>query len=361
MRGYKFFNILSVCVFAAAFSIYGLTNLPEAEEGGDVSVFQGIGSLADQVKELYSGSDAQQPAGNVTLSQLSGISDLEIKVLDDDSGKIAEVPLEEYVACVVASEMPSDFETEALKAQAVAARTYASARKQEFEAGKCSHYDEGAYVCNTTHCQVYRTEEGLREVKGDEWMEKNFPKILSAVYETAGEVLYYDGSLVEQPLFFSSGGERTENSEDVFVSAVPYLRSVESGAYEEESPHKDVEVTVTMEDVKSKVSAAYGAEAGQSVTAETIQVVSRTDGGAVAEMKMGNLELTGRQVRSLFGLASADFEVNIGNGEVTFVTSGSGHRVGLSQYGANGMAKQGKTYREILEHYYSGVEVKKQK
>ncbi len=360
-RGYKFFNILSVCVFAAAVSIYGLTNLPEAEEGGDVSVFQGIGSLADQVKELYSGSDAQQPAGNVTLSQLSGISDLEIKVLDDDSGKIAEVPLEEYVACVVASEMPSDFETEALKAQAVAARTYASARKQEFEAGKCSHYDEGAYVCNTTHCQVYRTEEGLREVKGDEWMEKNFPKILSAVYETAGEVLYYDGSLVEQPLFFSSGGERTENSEDVFVSAVPYLRSVESGAYEEESPHKDVEVTVTMEDVKSKVSAVYGAEAGQSVTAETIQVVSRTDGGAVAEMKMGNLELTGRQVRSLFGLASADFEVNIGNGEVTFVTSGSGHRVGLSQYGANGMAKQGKTYREILEHYYSGVEVKKQK
>ena len=360
-RGYKFFNILSVYVFAAAVSIYGLTNLPEAEEGGDVSVFQGIGSLADQVKELYSGSDAQQPAGNVTLSQLSGISDLEIKVLDDDSGKIAEVPLEEYVACVVASEMPSDFETEALKAQAVAARTYASARKQEFEAGKCSHYDEGAYVCNTTHCQVYRTEEGLREVKGDEWMEKNFPKILSAVYETAGEVLYYDGSLVEQPLFFSSGGERTENSEDVFVSAVPYLRSVESGAYEEESPHKDVEVTVTMEDVKSKVSAVYGAEAGQSVTAETIQVVSRTDGGAVAEMKMGNLELTGRQVRSLFGLASADFEVNIGNGEVTFVTSGSGHRVGLSQYGANGMAKQGKTYREILEHYYSGVEVKKQK
>ncbi len=360
-RGYKFFNILSVCVFAAAVSIYGLTNLPEAEEGGDVSVFQGIGSLADQVKELYSGSDAQQPAGNVTLSQLSGISDLEIKVLDDDSGKIAEVPLEEYVACVVASEMPSDFETEALKAQAVAARTYASARKQEFEAGKCSHYDEGAYVCNTTHCQVYRTEEGLREVKGDEWMEKNFPKILSAVYETAGEVLYYDGSLVEQPLFFSSGGERTENSEDVFVSAIPYLRSVESGAYEEESPHKDVEVTVTMEDVKSKVSAVYGAEAGQSVTAETIQVVSRTDGGAVAEMKMGNLELTGRQVRSLFGLASADFEVNIGNGEVTFVTSGSGHRVGLSQYGANGMAKQGKTYREILEHYYSGVEVKKQK
>ena len=116
-----------------------------------------------------------------------------------------------------------------------------------------------------------------------------------------------------------------------------------------------------MEDVKSKVYAAYGAEAGQSVTAETIQVVSRTDGGAVAEMKMGNLELTGRQVRSLFGLASADFEVNIGNGEVTFVTSGSGHRVGLSQYGANGMAKQGKTYREILEHYYSGVEVKKQK
>ena len=114
-----------------------------------------------------------------------------------------------------------------------------------------------------------------------------------------------------------------------------------------------------MEEVKSEITAEYGEEAGQSVAPETIQVISRTDGGAVDTMKMGNLELTGRQVRSLFGLASADFEVTADANEVTFITSGSGHRVGMSQYGADGMAKMGKTYREILEHYYSGVEIEK--
>ena len=248
---------------------------------------------------------------------------------------------------------------EALKAQAVAARTYAAARKSEFEEGKCSHYDEGAYVCSTTHCQVYRNEAGLRKVKGDEWMEQSFPKILSAVSQTAGEVLYYDGALVKQPLFFSSGGDKTENSEDVFVSAIPYLRSVESGAYEEESPHKDVKNTISMSDLKSKVSASYGAEAAESITAENIDIVSRTDGGAVAKMKLGTLELTGRQVRSLLGLPSAEFDVSAASDTVTFTTSGSGHQVGLSQYGANGMAKQKKTYKEILSHYYSGVEIKK--
>lgn len=190
-------------------------------------------------------------------------------------------------------------------------------------------------------------------------MEQSFPKILSAVNETAGEVLYYDGALVKQPLFFSSSGDKTENSEDVFVSAIPYLRSVESGVYEEESPHKDVETVVDMADLKAKVSSAYGSEAAASITAETIEIVSRTDGGAVAVMKIGTLELTGRQVRSLLVLPSAEFEVSATADTVTFTTSGSGHQVGLSQYGANGMAKQGKTYKEILSHYYSGVEIEK--
>lgn len=355
-------NVLPVFVFAAALAAYGLAGTAPAEDAGNVPAFSGITSLAEQVRNLWGSGDSQGGSSgeeDVSLEQLREMSDVKILVLDDETEKTAEVPLEEYVACVTASEMPSDFEPEALKAQAVAARTYAAARKQEFEEGKCSHYDEGAYVCDTTHCQVYRTEEELREIKGEEWMENNFPAILGAVYETAGEVLYYDGSLVEQPLFFSSGGDRTENSEDVFVSAVPYLRSVESGVYEEESPYKDVKVTVSMEEVKSEITAEYGEEAGQSVAPETIQVISRTDGGAVDTMKMGNLELTGRQVRSLFGLASADFKVTADANEVTFITSGSGHRVGMSQYGADGMAKMGKTYREILEHYYFGVEIEK--
>ena len=122
--------------------------------------------------------------------------------------------------------MPADFEMEALKAQAVAARTYAAARKKDFEEDQCTHSDDGAYVCDSTHCQVYRDEAALEEVKGSQWMKESFLKILRAVSQTAGEVLYYGGELVEQPLFFSSGGDRTENSEDVFCQYDSCIREV---------------------------------------------------------------------------------------------------------------------------------------
>ncbi len=362
-RRRRVMNMLPVCVFVTAILLCTFSSVPFEDKASSQETFQGLSALIERIRDFgeeagEAGKNNEEDAG-VTLQKLAAMSSEKIKVFMSDTGEIEEVPLEEYTACVVASEMPSDFETEALKAQAVAARTYAAARKQEFEEGKCSHYDDGAYVCNSTHCQVYRDESGLRSVKGDEWMENNFPKILSAVGSTAGEVLYYDGALVEQPLFFSSSGDKTENSEDVFVSAIPYLRSVESGAYEEESPHKDVKTVLTMEELKAKVSASYGGEAAESITAETIKIESRTDGGAVALMKLGTLELTGRQVRSLFGLPSAEFEVLAEDDTVTFTTSGSGHQVGLSQYGANGMAKLGKTYKEILSHYYSGVEINK--
>lgn len=354
----------SVCVFSILLMVYLLSGPASGEktEGDTTAVLSGISVLTEKIKEIMpaeseQGSNIAAAEEPVTLKSLAALSDREISVYMESSGDIKNVPLEEYVACVVASEMPSDFETEALKAQAVAARTYAAARSEEFQEGKCAHYDDGAFVCDTTHCQVWRDEDALKEIKGETWMEESFPKILDAVYSTAGKVLYYDGVLVKQPLFFSSGGDRTENSEDVFVSAVPYLRSVESGAYEEGSPHREVETVLTMEELKRKVSASYGAGTAESISAETIDILGRTAGGAVARMKLGDLELTGRQVRSLCGLPSADFEVRAEADAVTFITSGSGHRVGLSQYGANGMAQQGKTCEEILRHYYSGVEI----
>ncbi len=293
----------------------------------------------------------------VTLQELSEESQEKVNVLISETGEVREIPLEEYIACVVASEMPAEFETEALKAQAVAARTYAAARKAQFEEGGCAHSDEGAYVCDTTHCQVYRDETALKEIKGDQWMEESFPKILGAVGQTEGEVLYYDGKLVEQPLFFSSGGERTENSEDVFVSAIPYLRSVESGDYEEDSPYQGVETQITLQELKTKLAAEYGEAGAQTVTSENISILGRTDGGSVSQIRFGELTLTGRQTRELLGLKSADFEVDVSGDTLTFVTTGSGHGVGLSQYGADGMAEQGRDYREILSHYYSGVEI----
>ncbi len=352
-------NILPVGVFLSVLLVYTLANAPFEQKGEEKPVFSGFSEMLEELLDFHGKpGGAESDAGEFTLKDLAGLSSEKILVRLEESGQVKEVPLEEYTACVVASEMPSDFEPEALKAQAVAARTYAAARKKQFEEGTGSHYDDGAYVCDSTHCQVYRDEAGLREVKGDEWMDESFSKILSAVGATAGEVLYYDGALVEQPLFFSSGGEKTENSEDVFVSAIPYLRSVESGAYEEESPYNEVETQISLGDLKSKLSAQYG-DAAQSVAADNIKILERTDGGSVAKIQLGSIELTGRQLRELCGLKSADFEVSVSGDTVTFVTSGSGHQVGLSQYGANGMAKQGKSYREILSHYYSGVEIEK--
>lgn len=296
---------------------------------------------------------------------LTSLSTSDILVLMDD-GSIKKIPLELYTARVAASEMPSSFSYEALKAQAVAARTYAEGRRKQYEQGKSKH--PGAYVCSTTCCQVYRDESSLRKLKSDSWYENDFNIIKNAVAETAGELLYYNGELVQQPLFFSSaGGGRTENSEDVFTGTLPYLRSVES-LYDAPEKYTNKTTTVPLLAVMSKVK-EYAVSHESSVTivsaddsdaASSIEVLSRTEGGGAALIRFGSIALTGRQTRSLFSLPSSDIAVTVNNDNVIFTTQGSGHRVGLSQYGADGMADRGYTYIEILRHYYSGTDVKKE-
>lgn len=358
----RLMNALPVAVFTILLIICTFSNAPfeNGEDGKEVlsSVRNVLGDLLSSHGGAGGGETADDGSDeDTTLKELAAISGETIRVLMTETGEIREVPLEEYTACVVASEMPADFEMEALKAQAVAARTYAAARKKDFEEDQCAHSDDGAYVCDSTHCQVYRDEAALEEVKGSQWMKESFLKILRAVSQTAGEVLYYGGELVEQPLFFSSGGDRTENSEDVFVSTIPYLRSVESGDYEAESPYNSVKTEIGLQELRSELAAGYGEAEAQSVTPDNISILGRTEGGAVSEIRFGDLTLTGRQVRELLNLKSADFEISVTGDTVTFVTSGSGHRVGLSQYGADGMAEQGSDYTEILSHYYSGINI----
>ena len=151
-----------------------------------------------------------------------------IRVQREDSGKREKIEFEEYVKGVVASEMPSDFEEEALKAQAVAARTYSLAKVQNAKKNGNSSTHPKAPVCDTVHCQVYQDKAQLKKGKGADWMRSDWEKISAAVEDTKGQLLYYDGQLVQQALFHSSSGGKTENCEDVFASAVPYLVSVES-------------------------------------------------------------------------------------------------------------------------------------
>ena len=267
--------------------------------------------------------------------------------------KAVTLDLETYVAGVVAGEMPSSFEPEALKAQAVAARTYAVSKILRAQASGNSADHPSCPLCDDVHCQVYRSQPELKNLKSEEWFRTGWPKIQSAVKETAGQVLYYNGQLVEQPLFHSSSGGKTENSEDVFVSALPYLRSVES-EYEQEAPHQSESVSFSLSEFASKMKNAYGAV---NINKDNIKILSRSEGGRVDSIQVGSKVVNGRQIRDLFGLRSANFTVSCTDSQISFRTSGYGHGVGMSQWGANGMAQHNYDYIDILTHYYSGTNV----
>ncbi len=299
-------------------------------------------------------------AGEGTAAGSVDSDHVTVAVWRTETKRVENIPLEEYVMGVVSSEMPAGFHLEALKAQAVAARTYAMAKVEKSATGNPEAHPK-APLCDGTHCQVYRSEKELENIKGAKWMEaqeNGFPKVRQAVAATKGQVMYYQGSLVLQPLFHSASGERTENSEDVFSAAVPYLRSVESGTYENGAYAAET----TAIDLKEFLKKAKTLD--KNASEEPIAVTSRSQGGRVEAMTVGKATFTGRQIRELLGLRSANFTVQIitdsagsGSRQIVFTTSGNGHGVGMSQYGADGMGQAGYGYREILQHYYSGVTV----
>ena len=292
--------------------------------------------------------DGQIPSGKLKTPKT-------IAVYRHSYGIVENIPFEEYIKGVVAGEMPASFEPEALKAQAVAARTYSLSKYLR----GCPDAHPQAPLCDDTHCQVYRSTYELAALKGDAWMADGWLKICSAVDETEGELMYYKGSLAEQPLFHSSSGGRTENSEDVFASAVPYLRSVKS-PYEEDATHRDEEKAFSASDFINLLNQKYPSR-GLSAPLKTIDIVSRSDGGRVGEIKINGISYDGRELREALNLSSANFEVifdrKTPNGDIKIISTGYGHGVGMSQYGANGMAKKGYGYKKILRHYYTGISV----
>lgn len=291
-----------------------------------------------------------------------------ITVWKENEGKAVRVDFEEYVTCVTASEMPSTFESEALKAQSVAARTFAMAKLEKYEIKKPQAHPD-APICSTTHCQVYKTEKELKACHPEGWYssDEGFPKIKRACEATKGELLYYDGKLVMQPLFFSSSGGQTENSEDVFVSALPYLVSV-SSPHEEKATHKNEEKSFTIKEFKKKIKQDFPEKEFGKISRSNIKILSRTAGGRVEKIQVGDASLKGTEIRNALGLSSALFSISFEEGsginassdsklKIVFISSGSGHGVGMSQYGADGMARKGYSYKEILRHYYSGTDV----
>lgn len=279
-----------------------------------------------------------------------------INVYMTASGNVEKIKFEEYVKGVVAGEMPSSFEEEALKAQAVAARTYSLSKVLRSGESGFPDAHPTAPLCDDVHCQVYRSEASLRAIKGEAFMNEGYKKICRAVDETAGQLMYYNGELVSQALFHSSSGGRTENSEDVFASSVPYLRSVPS-PYEDGATHENESRTFSLIEIASALNSLYTDRFTGNFTAGDIKIKARTDGGRVESIVIGNASYSGREIREALSLPSADFSVSASGNYATFTTSGYGHGVGMSQYGANGMARKGYKYDEILKHYYTGITI----
>lgn len=271
-----------------------------------------------------------------------------------DEKKVVEVDFEDYVTRVTASEMPANFDEEALKAQSVAARTYVMAKIIKYEDKKPEAHPK-APVCDSTHCQVYKTEKQLIESHSEGW-EKSFAKLKKACKATEGQMLYFDGELVMQPLFFSSSGGQTENSEDVFSGAYPYLVSV-SSPYEEGASHSNEKKEFSINEIKKALKKTYSDREPGTISINNIKIVSRTAGGRVESMQIGEARYKGTEVRNALGLSSTLFNISFKDEKVVFTSNGYGHGVGLSQYGANGMAKEGYDYKEILMHYYTGTQV----
>lgn len=280
-----------------------------------------------------------------------------IKIYNNKTKKVEDIEFEEYIKGVVSAEMPALFGTEAIKAQAVAARTFAYYRLNKYKDGHVDHPD--AAICNSIHCQAYTSKENLRD-KSEKWMYEYWPKIEEAVEATTGEILTYDGNVIE-PLFHSTSGGKTENSEDYFVSTVPYLRSVES-PYEEGAPKLNGSVTISINDFIKKLESNYkGVDLSIETLAQQIKSVEKSDGGRIKKIKIDNKIVSGRDIRTLFKLNSTNFKIYIHTKDKTveIKTLGYGHGVGMSQWGANGMANNGSNYIEILKHYYTGVDIEK--
>ena len=265
-------------------------------------------------------------------------------------GTVEEMSLRDYLWGVTAAEMPASFELEALKAQTVAARTYCQYQRS---AGEEKH--PGADVCGDyTCCQAYLTREQATAGWGvDAWRYAD--KIDRAVAETDGLFCLYEGEPIDA-VFFSSAAGRTVDAVAVWGTEVPYLRGVDSPEGTE-VPGWQTVVTLTPGEFREKLLGAYPQAELSGEPEGWIRDLVADEAGLVLSVRLGGVELSGGQVRSLFGLRSAHFTVQAMEEEVTFQVTGYGHGVGMSQYGANAMAREGKSFQEILEWYYTGTKV----
>lgn len=277
-----------------------------------------------------------------------------LKVFRASTGMIEEMNLDDYLIGVVAGEMPARFEPEALRAQAVAARTYALRRCRIYGGNGCPK-NQAADICTDPNCcQAFLGEDELRQ----RWGIFSYPeyrlKIAEAVAATQGLIITYNHELIDPVYHASCGGLGTEAVEAVWGNPVPYLVPVEC-CCGTENKHVAVETTFSLAELEQQLGGKITLLASGGID---LEVLERTAGGRVHRFRAGDVSLTGPDVRQRLGLNSTGFSWRLAEaGKVVFITHGKGHGVGMCQYGANRLAEQGYDFRAILEHYYTGTQV----
>ncbi len=252
------------------------------------------------------------------------------------NGSVITINLEEYLIGVVAAEMPASFNTEALKAQSVIARTYALKSKSINKT-----------LTDTVSTQAYIDTNQMKAKWGSSF-DTYYNKIKNAVNSTNGEYLTYNGTYIEA-MYHSTNNGKTESSADVFGNYYPYLVSVTS-EYDKSASSYLRNINMDLNIVSTKLGINLNSDS-------VIEIQSYTDGDNIKQINIAGTSFTGKQVRELLGLRSADFDINIDGNTVNITTRGYGHGVGMSQYGANGMANNGYSYKSILSHYYPGTTI----
>lgn len=302
-------------------------------------------SNSNKTNNTNSNQNNNRPSSNNSSNNNSGSSNvvnntnssktISVKLA---SGTVITIGLEDYVIGVVGGEMPASFNSETLKSQAVAARTYALKKTAN-----------GATISATTADQVYKTDAELKKLWGNSF-NTYYTKVKNAVLATSGEVMTYGGQYIDA-VYFSTSNGMTEDAANVWGNSVPYLKPVSSSWDVGVSGFSQTK-TIPMSVISEKL--------GVNLTSVSqITINSRTSGDRVNSVTIAGKNFTGVKVRSLLGLRSADFSVSQSGSSIVFTTKGYGHGVGMSQYGANGMANAGYNYKQILKHYYTGISIVK--
>lgn len=341
----KLLNFVLLLTFAAVFTpllTVGLT--VDAADEEQTEVFEPGALVSETVLAQPSAADYDETTTVTLYTQ----------------GAVRELSLREYLTGVLAAEMPAGFPEEALKAQAVAARTYTLYKMNLYSGeGQGPEVHQGADLCDDpAHCEAFADLSVQAASLWGDSAQIYQPRIEGAVAATDGMILVYE----EEPIaavFCAASGEQTESAKDVWGSDLPYLVSVDSPGSQDCSQYEGT-VIISQQDFVQTIQEKWPEADFSEAPSAWFRDSHRTEAGSVVDVLVGGVRLTGSEVRQALGLNSANFKVRVDGGDLVFTTIGYGHGVGMSQYGARYLAMDGQTYDAILSHYYPGTQLQLQ-